>query len=50
MYHVVIHRQEPRALPSARLVVVPDAGHVVNLQQQAAFNDALTAFVDDLGV
>jgi pimeloyl-ACP methyl ester carboxylesterase len=34
------------ALPRARLVVVPDAGHVVNLAQPAAFNAALLDFLD----
>jgi len=36
------------ALPRAELVVVPDAGHVVNLQQPVAFNAALTAFLERL--
>jgi pimeloyl-ACP methyl ester carboxylesterase len=36
------------ALPQARLVVVPDAGHVVNLAQPAAFNAALAAFLQGL--
>jgi pimeloyl-ACP methyl ester carboxylesterase len=35
-----------RALPKARLVVVPGAGHVVNLAQPKAFNAALAAFLD----
>jgi pimeloyl-ACP methyl ester carboxylesterase len=38
------------ALPSAQLIVVPDAGHVVNLEQPAAFNDVLTSFLDVLPV
>ena len=33
------------ALPRARLVVVPDAGHVVNLERPAAFNAALLGFL-----
>jgi pimeloyl-ACP methyl ester carboxylesterase len=37
------------ALPRARLVVVPDAGHVVNLGQPRAFDSALLAFLDDVG-
>jgi pimeloyl-ACP methyl ester carboxylesterase len=37
------------ALPSAQLVVVPGAGHIVNLEQPAAFNAALAAFLDRLG-
>ena len=36
------------ALPQARLVVVPEAGHVVNVAQPAAFNAALRAFLDAL--
>jgi pimeloyl-ACP methyl ester carboxylesterase len=35
------------ALPRARLVVVPDAGHVVNLAQPRAFDLALLAFLDE---
>jgi pimeloyl-ACP methyl ester carboxylesterase len=34
------------ALPSAHLVVVPGAGHIVNLEQPAAFNAALSTFLD----
>lgn len=34
-----------RALPDARLVVIPGAGHLSNLEQPAAFNAALTAFL-----
>ncbi|MEM7410612.1 MAG: alpha/beta fold hydrolase [Myxococcota bacterium] len=33
------------ALPSAELVVVPEAGHVVNLQAPAAFDAAVEAFL-----
>jgi pimeloyl-ACP methyl ester carboxylesterase len=36
------------ALPRARLVVVPGAGHVVNLAAPAAFNAALETFLDGL--
>jgi pimeloyl-ACP methyl ester carboxylesterase len=36
------------ALPAARLIVVPDAGHVVNLEQPAAFNRALVDFLDGI--
>jgi 2-succinyl-6-hydroxy-2,4-cyclohexadiene-1-carboxylate synthase len=32
-------------LPAAQLAIVPDAGHVVNLQQPAAFNAALVEFL-----
>jgi pimeloyl-ACP methyl ester carboxylesterase len=37
-----------RSLPKARLVVVPNAGHVVNLAQPKAFNAALGEFLDGL--
>lgn len=36
------------ALPDARLEVIPDAGHVVNLAAPAAFDAALGAFLDGL--
>jgi pimeloyl-ACP methyl ester carboxylesterase len=36
------------ALPAARLVVVPGAGHLVNLAQPAAFDAALAAFLEPL--
>lgn len=36
------------AIPGARLVVVPDAGHVVNLQAPARFNAALAEFLEGL--
>lgn len=36
-------------LPRARLVVVPDAGHVVNLGHPAPFNAALAGFLQELG-
>ena len=37
-----------RALPGARLVVIPGAGHVVNLVAPAAFDRALREFLDGL--
>ena len=37
-----------RALPGARLVVIPGAGHVVNLDATAAFDRALREFLDGL--
>jgi len=37
-----------RVLPRARLVIVPGAGHVVNLQAPAAFNAALLEFLAGL--
>jgi 3-oxoadipate enol-lactonase len=33
-----------RGLPRSKLVVIPDAGHLSNLEQPAAFNSALDAF------
>jgi len=36
------------ALPRAELVVVPAAGHLVNVAQPAAFNAAVTTFVERL--
>ena len=38
-----------RAIPSAELVVIPGAGHVVNLAAPAAFAAALLGFLDRLG-
>lgn len=38
------------ALPAARLVEIPDAGHLVNLAQPAEFNAAVGAFLDILPV
>ncbi|HEX2485366.1 MAG TPA: alpha/beta fold hydrolase, partial [Myxococcota bacterium] len=37
------------SIPGARLEVVPNAGHVVNLAQPAAFDRALAAFLAALG-
>jgi 3-oxoadipate enol-lactonase len=37
-----------RHLPNARLVVIPDAGHLSNLEQPDAFNAALDRFYDSL--
>ncbi|GID28473.1 alpha/beta fold hydrolase [Paractinoplanes brasiliensis] len=45
----VADAEEMHALiPGARLVVVDHAGHLPNLEQPAAFNDALTAFLASL--
>jgi pimeloyl-ACP methyl ester carboxylesterase len=41
-------RRLAAAIPGARLVVVPGAGHVVNLAAPAAFNAALTEFLAGL--
>jgi pimeloyl-ACP methyl ester carboxylesterase len=32
-------------LPHAQLVVVPDAGHAVHLEQPAAFGETVSAFL-----
>lgn len=39
----VAHEFE-RAIPEARLVVIPEAGHLSNLEQPERFNDALRTF------
>jgi pimeloyl-ACP methyl ester carboxylesterase len=31
--------------PGAKLTVIPDAGHLVNIEQPAAFNAAAIAFI-----
>jgi 3-oxoadipate enol-lactonase len=38
-----------KAIPDARLEVIPNAGHLSNLEQPDAFNRALTGFLHDLG-
>lgn len=35
-------------LPQARHVVIPGAGHIVNIEEEARFNDALLAFLAEL--
>ena len=42
-------RQLANALPDARLVVIPGAGHVVNLQAPKEFNAALLDFLAERG-
>ena len=37
-----------RAIPGSRLVTIPRAGHLSNLEQPRAFNDALARFLEDL--
>jgi pimeloyl-ACP methyl ester carboxylesterase len=39
-----VARQFAQAIPHAKLVVIPDAGHVSNLDQPEQFNDAVRAF------
>ena len=36
------------AIPSARLAIIRDAGHVVNLSQPTAFNKELAQFISSL--
>jgi 3-oxoadipate enol-lactonase len=36
------------AIPRARLVIIPEAGHVSNQEQPAAFNAAVRAFLTSL--
>jgi pimeloyl-ACP methyl ester carboxylesterase len=43
-----VSRQLAATLPHARLVVIPGAGHVVNLAAPAAFNAALEEFLGGL--
>jgi pimeloyl-ACP methyl ester carboxylesterase len=45
-----VARQFERAIAGARLVVIPDAGHVSNLEQPQRFNDAVRAFCSRHGV
>lgn len=37
-----------QAIPDARLVIIPDAGHLPNLEQPDAFNDAVIDFLESL--
>jgi pimeloyl-ACP methyl ester carboxylesterase len=39
-----VARQFEEAIPDTTLVVIPDAGHVSNLEQPKRFNDAVRAF------
>jgi pimeloyl-ACP methyl ester carboxylesterase len=41
---LAIARQFERAIPDTRLVVIPDAGHVSNLEQPERFNGAVREF------
>lgn len=45
---LAVSRELVRALPHAELVVVPGAGHVVNLADPEAFNAALLGFLERL--
>jgi pimeloyl-ACP methyl ester carboxylesterase len=39
-----VARQFEQAIPNTKLVVIPGAGHVSNLEQPEQFNDAVRAF------
>ncbi len=41
-----IARQFQSAIPSAELVIVPNAGHVSNMEQPAAFNASVRRFCE----
>jgi pimeloyl-ACP methyl ester carboxylesterase len=43
---LAVARQFERSIPGARLVVIPDCGHVCNLERAAAFNRAVREFLD----
>jgi 3-oxoadipate enol-lactonase len=38
-------RELAAAIPGARLTVIPDAGHLSNIEQPAAFNAAAIRFI-----
>jgi len=46
---VAMARDIHAAIPGSRLVVIPDAAHISNLEQPAAFNAALTDFLGGPG-
>ncbi|MEZ4592277.1 MAG: alpha/beta hydrolase, partial [Chloroflexota bacterium] len=37
-----------KAIPNAELVIVPDAGHLPNLEQPDIFNDAVIDFLEEI--
>jgi 3-oxoadipate enol-lactonase len=37
-----------KAIPNSELVVIPDAGHLPNLEQPDLFNDAVIDFLEEL--
>ena len=47
--YVAIGEAMERAMPRARLVVVPGAGHAVHLERPAAFAEAVGAFLAEAG-
>jgi pimeloyl-ACP methyl ester carboxylesterase len=36
------------AIPGARLKLVPDAGHLLNMEQPQLFNDAVREFIREI--
>ncbi len=46
---VAIAERMRDAIPGARLIVIPECGHVSNLEQPQRFNDELRAFCRELG-
>lgn len=38
--------EDAKRIPGARFVVIPDAGHISNIENPAAFNAAVGAFID----
>lgn len=46
---VELMRQVQSQVPGARAAAIPGAGHLSNLEQPAAFNEALLAFLRDVG-
>ena len=41
-----LSEQMHKDIPGSELVVIPGAGHMSNMEQPAAFNDALGRFLD----
>jgi pimeloyl-ACP methyl ester carboxylesterase len=42
---LAVARQFEQAIPNAKLVVIPDCGHVSNLERPTEFNDAVRDFL-----
>jgi pimeloyl-ACP methyl ester carboxylesterase len=43
-----VARQMAEAIPNARLVVLPSAGHLANVEAPEAFNEAVRTFLGQL--